>query len=330
MAETKESSDSLRESSDILKDAVKNYLWTEKYRPQTVEDCILPTSTKNLFRQQRDSGVVQNMLLFGGHGMGKSTVSLALCKEINADVLFMNCSKDNSVADVRTKIFNFASSMSLTGNHRVFLGDEFDYISKEGQAALRGVIESTANSCRFIFTCNFVSKIIDPLKSRLQMVDFKIQPEQKADLATQFMKRCIMILETEGVKFDKKALAFLIQKHYPDFRKVIQELQRAFNSHGKIDESIMMSSSGEISEYIKALKAKDFKAARKWIAETYTTPEDFFKSMYRHIYDIFAQDSIAQAILTLNGYQIKHVTAIDPELNMSALTIELMSQCQTK
>lgn len=259
-----------------------------------------------------------------------TTVTLALCKEIGADVLFMNCSKDNSVTDVRTKIFNFATSMSLTGNHRVFLGDEFDYISKDGQAALRGVIEQTVNSCRYIFTCNFLSKIIDPLKSRLQLVDFKVQPEHKAELATQFMNRCMMILETEKVQFNKKALAFLIQRHYPDFRKVIQELQRAYNANGKIDESVMAVSSGEVSEYIKALKAKDFKAARKWIAETYTSPEDFFKSMYRHIYDVFAQDSIAQAILTLNTYQIKHVTAIDPELNLSALTVELMSQCNFK
>jgi DNA polymerase III delta prime subunit len=313
-----------------VKDDVKDYLWTEKYRPQKIDDCILPESIKNMFRQQRDSGTVQNMLLFGTHGTGKSTISTALCKEINADLLFMNCSKDNSVADVRTKIYSFASSMSLTGNHRVFLGDEFDYISKEGQAALRGVIEQTANSCRFIFTCNFLSKIIDPLKSRLMMIDFKSQPSEKAALATQFMDRCMMILETEGVKFNKKALAFLIQKHYPDFRKCIQELQRAFNSVGVIDESIMMSGTGEIKEYIKALREKDYKAARKWIAETYTTPEDFFRALYKHVYDIFDPSSIAQAILTLNTYQIQHVSAIDPELNMGAMTVELMGQCNFK
>lgn len=314
-----------------MSDDLKNMLWEEKYRPQVVEDCILPQKTKTYFLKQRDIGVVNNMLLAGSHGVGKTTVARALCNELNADVLFMNCSKDNSVEDVRTKINNFATSMSLSGAARVFIGDEFDYVSPNGQAALRGLIEQTSNSCRFIFTCNYLFKIIDPLKSsRLDVVDFKISPKDKPDLAMQFMTRCMMILEKENIKFDKKALALLIQKNYPDYRKTLKQLQKAAMTVGEINEEIFYQENVEISDYVKALKGKDYKAARKWIGETFISPEDFFSFLFSNINTIFAEDSLAQAILTLNEYQYKHAFVVDQELNLSALTVQLMAQCNTR
>jgi replication factor C small subunit len=260
-----------------------------------------------------------------------TTVARALCNELKADVLFMNCSKDNSVEDVRTKINSFASSMSLTGNARVFIGDEFDYVSPNGQAALRGLIEQTSNSCRFIFTCNYLHKIIDPLKSsRLDVVDFKIAPKDKPDLAMQFMNRCMMILDSEKIKYDKKTLALLIQKNYPDYRKTLKQLQKSAMIIGEINEEIFYQENVEITDYIKALKAKDYKTARKWIGETFISPEDFFSILFKNITLIVKDDSLAQAILTLNDYQYKHAFAIDPELNLSALTVQLMAQCNMR
>lgn len=314
-----------------LNEDLKNMLWEEKYRPQTVDDCILPKKTKAYFIKQRDTGSVNNMLLAGSHGVGKTTVARALCNELKADVLFMNCSKDNSVEDVRTKINTFASSMSLTGNARVFIGDEFDYVSPNGQAALRGLIEQTSNSCRFIFTCNYLHKIIDPLKSsRLDVVDFKIAPKDKPDLAMQFMNRCMMILDSEKIKYDKKTLALLIQKNYPDYRKTLKQLQKSAMIIGEINEEIFYQENVEITDYIKALKAKDYKTARKWIGETFISPEDFFSILFKNITLIVKDDSLAQAILTLNDYQYKHAFAIDAELNLSALTVQLMAQCNMR
>lgn len=302
-------------------------VWVEKYRPQTIEECIIPAGTKKFFDEMRKTGDIQNMLLSGTHGVGKTTIAKALCNEVGAETMFINCSKDNSVDDVRTKINSFSSNCSLMGNGlKVVIGDEFDHFSQQGQAALRGVIEACSDNCRFIFTCNFPNKIIDPLKSRLLFVDFKLSPSIKADVAKQFMARCAVILKDEGVKFDPKVLAALIMKYFPDFRKVLHVLQQA-SMIGDIDISVLSQAQGEFGPYIEALKKKDYKTCRHWIAENSVESADFFSSMFKSVNDIFAPDSLAQAILALHKAQVDHAFVVDEELSLSALTIELMSQC---
>lgn len=308
-------------------DASKNALWVEKYRPQIIEDCILPASTKKFFDEMRKTGDIQNMLLSGTHGTGKTTIAKALCNEVGAETMFINCSKDNSIDDVRTKINSFSSSCSLMGNGlKVVIGDEFDYFSPNGQAALRGVIEAVSGNCRFIFTCNFPNKVLEELKSRLLFVDFKMNPKIKPEMAKQFMNRCVKILDGEGVEYEPKVLATLIRKYFPDYRKILHVLQQAAMI-GKIDISVLSQAQGEFGPYIEALKTKDYTICRKWIAENAVDSSDFFRTMFLKVNDIFAPDSLAQAILTLNEAQYKHAFVVDEELSLSALTIELMSQC---
>lgn len=306
----------------------KNALWVEKYRPTKIDDCILPEVTKKFFKEQLATGDIQNMLLTGSHGVGKTTVAKALCDEIGADTMFLNCSKDSSIDDVRTRINSFASSMSLVTKSgvKVIIGDEFEYMSAHGQAALRGVIEQVSKNCRFIFTCNFPNKVIDPLRSRLTLVDFKIPNKFKSEIAKQFMKRCCLILDEEGVKYDKKVLAMIITKHFPDFRKVLQMLQQA-SMLGEIDISLLQNSEGDMGPYINALKQKDFKACRQWIGENSIDSSDFFHTMFVRVNEIFHPDSFAPAILLLQEGQVEHSIVVDEELSLSALTIKLMSQC---
>lgn len=306
-------------------------LWVESYRPKKIQDCILPEDIKKFFQAQADSGDVQNMLLSGGHGVGKTTSARALCEEIGADYMFMNCSKNNSIEDLRGKIESFSSSMSLQGGQKVLIGDEFDHFSPKGQAALRGVIEAVSNNCRFIFTCNYANKIIEPLKnSRLNIVNFTVPNKEKGALAVQFMKRCCKILDAEGVKYDKKVLSAFVKKHFPDFRRTIQELHRAQMINGEINKDILHQSEGELGPYIKSLKERDYKAARNYITESTIDPGDFFSGLFNSLDTFVDSKNLAEAILLLNKYQYNHAFAVDPELNMAALTIELMGTCNFK
>ena len=315
----------------MISSPAKNALWVEKYRPQTIEDCIIPDSTKKFFQEMKKTGDIQNMLISGSHGVGKTTIAKALCNEIGADTLFLNCSKDRGIGTLQTKIAGFSSSMSLTATSglKVIIGDEFEYFTPEGQAALRGLIEQVSKNCRFIFTCNFPNKVIEPLRSRLLAVDFKIPNAAKPEMAKMFMKRCCSILDAEGVKYEKEVLAHIIRKHFPDFRKVLQVLQQA-SMLGEIDISLLDTADGDFGPYITGLKAKDYKACRKWIGENAIDPSDFFHTLFTSVSDIFTQDSLAQAILLLHKGQVEHIQALDEELSLSALTVELMSQCNFK
>lgn len=311
-----------------MKDREKKLLWVEKYRPMTIDECILPDSIKKYFRKMVEDKDVQNMLLSGSHGIGKTTIAKALCNELEADMMFLNCSKERGIDDVRVKINNFASSMSLYGGIKVIICDEADYLTADAQAALRGVIENVSSNCRFVFTCNYPNKIFAPLKSRLLTVDFTFKPSLKPELAKQFMQRTAKILKDENVKFDKAALAGVIRKHFPDFRKVVQTCQHA-STMGELDASFLQEGVSEYGPYISALKARDFRKARKWIGETAIDPADFFHTIDQQVTEIFDPKSYAQAIMILNEGQFKHAFAVDEDLSIAAVTLELM-QCTFK
>jgi DNA polymerase III delta prime subunit len=315
-----------------LKEKTKEgMLWYTKYRPQTIEQCILPEELKQLFTNIVKNNNVPNMLFSGPPGIGKTTVAKAIVNELDMDMLFMNCSKDSSVDEVRVSIDRFTNSMSLRNRHKVFVGDEFDYFSPNGQAALRGVIESVSNNCRFILTCNYANKIIKEIREgRVEVIHFRIKKADRPNVAGQFMKRCCEILDEEGLKYDKKVLAALVGKQFPNFRKILSMLQRASITRGEITPEILNDVDSDITGYVVALKNRDFKTARTFITESAVEPADLFSGLYKTLNDVFDEDSIALAIKLLNDYQYKNAFVADPDLNLASLTVELMGQCNFK
>ena len=302
----------------------EHFLWSEKYRPKRVKDCILPDNMKDFFSAQVREGQIQNMLFCGSHGTGKTTTARAIADEIGADVLFINCSKDNGIEQMRSRISGTATTVSLVGKPKIIICDEFDYFSPNGQAAARGVIEEVAANCRFIMTCNYPAKIIEPLRSRLIIQDFSIANEMKPALAKQFFKRCCEILEAEGVTYDKKAVADFIMIHFPDYRKVVSELQRAALAGGQVNAETLNAERADVAAYLKAIEKKDFKAARKFIGEMSMSPADFITALYEEIPNVITDSRLGNAIILLNDYQFKNAMVANPTLNLSALTIELM------
>ena len=246
---------------------MQHLLWTESHRPKTIEECILPDRLKKPFQEYVNSKKIPHLLLSGGAGVGKTTVAKAMCNQIDADYIMINGSDESGIDVFRTKIKDFASSMSFTGGRKVIIIDEADYLNPNStQPALRNAMEEFASNCSFIFTCNFKNRIIDPLHSRCAVVDFTLKNEDKTKMATQFFKRIQLILQSEKVEYEDKVIAELIKKHFPDFRRILNELQR-YSQFGKIDVGIL-THIGEVSiaEIIKHLKNKDFGAIRKWVA----------------------------------------------------------------
>lgn len=301
----------------------EHFLWSEKYRPKKVDDCILPDSMKKFFKSQIAQGQIQNMLFCGSHGTGKTTCARAMADEIGADVLFINCSKDNGIDQMRNRISSMATTVSLIGKPKIVIADEFDYFSPAGQAAARGVIEEVASNCRFIMTCNYPAKIIEPLRSRLVIQDFTIEGHLKPALAKQFFKRCCNILENESIPYDKKALADFILVHFPDYRKVVSELQRA-SCAGEVNATTLHNEKSDISIYLDAIKRKSFGDARKFIGEMNMSPADFITAIYEEIPNVMNDHRLGNAIVLLNDYQYKNAMVQNPTLNLAALTIELM------
>ena len=313
----------------------KDFLWVEKYRPKQIKDCILPEDTKKTFLEFLKQGEIPNLLLSGTAGTGKTTVARALCEELGADYIVINGSDEGRQIDtLRGKIKNFASTVSLTesANHKVVIIDEADYTNADSvQPALRNFLETFHNNCRFIFTCNYKAKIIKPLHSRCTVIDFRIVNGQRIKTATAFMERCSKILDDEEVPFDKKILAELIQKHYPDFRRTINELQR-YSVRGKIDSGILFSMS-EVShkELLSSLKEKRFNDMRKWVVQNLDKePAFLFRSIYDVLYKALSPNSIPQAILIIAGYQYKAAFVADQEINMVACLTEIMAGCKFK
>jgi len=314
---------------------MSDFLWVEKYRPKRISECILTEDLKNTFTQFVKQKEIPNLLLSGSAGTGKTTVAKALCEELGCDYIVINGSDEGRQIDtVRNKIKNFASTVSLTEdkNHKVIIIDEADYMNAESvQPALRNFIEAFYKNCRFIFTCNFKNKIIEPLHSRCTVIDFKITNGQRVKTATKFMDRLCDILKEEKIEYDKKVLAELIQKHYPDFRRTINELQR-YSVRGKIDSGILYNLSEVNSkELIKTLKEKRFNDMRKWVVQNLDKePSHLFRTLYDTLYTTLDPKSIPQAILIIAGYQYKSAFVADQEINMIACLTEIMAGCKFK
>ena len=314
---------------------MSEYLWVEKYRPKKIEDCILSQDIKETFSQFLSQKEIPNLLLSGTAGTGKTTVAKALCEELGADYIVINGSDEGRQIDtLRHKIKNFASTVSLTetSNHKVVIIDEADYMNADSvQPALRNFIETFYNNCRFIFTCNYKNKIIPALHSRCTVIDFTIKNGQKVKTAKSFMERMSNLLTDENIEFDKKVLAELIQKYYPDFRRTINELQR-YSVRGKIDSGILFSlSEANNKELVKTLKDKKFNDMRKWVVNNIDKePASLFRGIYDVMYEALDKNSIPQAILIIAGYQYKAAFVADQEINMVACLTEIMASCKFK
>jgi DNA polymerase III delta prime subunit len=310
----------------------KQMLWVEKYRPHKIEDCILPDSIKTTFQEYVNRKEIPNLLLAGSAGVGKTTIAKALCDEIGCDYIIINGSDESGIDTFRNKIKNYASSMSLSGGRKVIIIDEADYLNPNStQPALRGAIEEFSVNCSFIFTCNFKNRIIEPLHSRCSVVEFKIQNGQKAKMASQFFKRVEWILSQEGVTYDKEVVAAVVMKHFPDNRRVLNELQR-YSVSGTIDKGILAAVSDvQITDLIKAIKGKDFGSARKWVTNNLDSDSaTVLRKIYDSMYDFLKPDSIPQAVLVLAKYQYQSAFVADQEINMMACLTEMMVECEFK
>lgn len=311
---------------------MNEFLWVEKYRPRTIEECILPFQIKKEFTEILKQKELQNMMFTGTAGVGKTTVAKALCNELDLDYLVINGSEESGIDTLRNKIKQFASSVSLSGGYKVVILDEADYLNPQStQPALRGFIEEFSANCRFILTCNFKNRIIEPLHSRCSVVEFAMPKKEKEMLASSFMNRVMMILRQEQINSEPAVLAELIMKHFPDFRRTINELQR-YSTHGIIDSGILINVSDiAIDSLMDALKIKDFKKMRQWVADNIDIePASMFRKIYDNMNDHVEPQSIPQLVLILADYQYKNSFVADHELNMVACLTEVMAGVKFK
>ena len=310
----------------------EDFLWVEKYRPKTIEDCILPESTKKTFLQFLNKGEIPNMLLAGPAGCGKTTVAKALCNQLGVDVYVINGSDEGRFLDtVRNNAKNFASTVSLSSDskHKVIIIDEADNTTPDVQLLLRASIEEFSNNCRFIFTCNYKNKIIEPLHSRCAVIEFGITGKQKPAIAAQFFKRLISILDDERIEADKKVLLELINKHFPDWRRVLNECQR-YSVGGTIDAGILAHFSDvKVNDLIKNLKEKDFKEVRKWCVNNLDNdPAVLLRRIYDSLSTSLIPSSFPAAVLILAKYQYQIAFVADQEINLLACLTEIMVECK--
>jgi DNA polymerase III delta prime subunit len=311
-----------------------DFLFVERYRPQVIDDCILPDETKKTFKEFVEKGEIPNLLLAGPPGIGKTTIAKALCNELGADFYVINGSDEGRFLDtVRNQAKNFASTVSLTGSskHKVIIIDEADNTGNDVQLLLRANIEAFYNNCRFIFTCNYKNKIIEPLHSRCAVIDFTIKGKQKVQLAGSFFKRLQTILEEEKIEYDQKVVAELVSKHFPDFRRVLNECQR-YSTGGKIDAGILASFSDvSVSELIKYLKEKNFTEVRKWVTSNLDNDSAvILRRVYDALYDALVPGSIPSAVLVIAKYQYQCAFVADQEINLLAALTEIMVECEFK
>ena len=313
---------------------MSDFIWVEKYRPKTIDDCILPQSIKNTFKDFVKSGQIPNMLLSGPPGIGKTTVAKALCHELGVDYYVINGSDEGRFLDtVRNNAKNFASTVSLSSDakHKIIIIDEADNTGNDVQLLLRAFIEEFSNNCRFIFTCNYKNKIIEPLHSRCSVIDFGIKGKEKAEVAHTFFKRLNSILEAEGSNADKKVLAELINKHFPDWRRVLNECQR-YSISGKIDSGILVHfSEVKVNDLLKNLKEKNFPEVRKWVVDNLDNdPSVLLRHVYDALFDALENPSVAAAVLIIARYQYQIAFVSDQEINLLAALTEIMVECNFK
>ena len=310
---------------------MKQILWVEKYRPRKIEDCILPPAIKKSFSEFVKNKEIPNLLLSGGPGVGKTTVARALCEQLETDYLIINGSEESGIDVLRNKIKSFASTVSLTGGTKVVILDEADYLNPQStQPALRGFIEEFHNNCRFIFTANYKNRIIEPLHSRCSVIEFKINGNRDK-LAYELLNRCGNILDEENIKYDNKVVAELIMKHFPDNRRVLNELQR-YSAAGEIDSGILVNLSDiNLKELTLHLKNKEFTKVRKWVVDNIDNdPTKIFRKIYDNLYYTMEPSTIPSAIILIGQYQYKSAFVADQEINLLACLTEIMSQCRFK
>jgi len=307
-------------------------LWVEKYRPSKISDCILTDDLKTTFQTFVNEGHVPNLLLSGGPGVGKTTIAKAMLKELDATYMMINGSEESGIDVLRNKIKNFASTVSMDGKRKFVILDEADYLNPQStQPALRGFIEEFHKNCGFILTCNFKNRIIEPLHSRCSGIEFRIPKSQKPILANEFFKRVTTILTQENVQFEPKAVAGVVEKYFPDWRRVLNELQR-YSASGTIDSGILVNiSETNMRDLVSFLKDKDFKSIRKWVANNLDNdPSRMYRKVYDTLYDEIDPNTVPHMVLAVADYSYKSAFVADQEINMLAFMIEIMSQVRFK
>jgi len=311
---------------------MEKFLWVEKYRPTTVDECILPSNLKQTFKEFVKQKTIPNLILSGGAGVGKTTIAKAMINEIGATSMMINGSEESGIDILRTKIKNFASTSSLEGGRKYLILDESDYLNPQStQPALRGFMEEFHKNCGFILTCNYKNRLIQPLHSRCSGVDFKIPKEERPQLATAFFKRVKSILEQEGIKHDDKVILELITKYFPDWRRTLNELQK-YSVSGQIDSGILVNlSEVSINELMDALKKKEFTVVRKWIVNNLDNdPNRMYRLVYDSLYNYLDGSTIPHAVLIIGKYSYQSAFVADQEINMLACMTELMSTVKFK
>ena len=308
----------------------EEFLWVEKYRPRYIDDCILPQETKKIFLDFVNNKEIPNLLLCGTSGVGKTTVAKALCNELGADWVLINGSEERNIDTLRVKVKQFASTISLSGGPKIVILDEADYLNPQStQPALRGFIEEFSKNCRFIFTCNYKNRIIQPLHSRCSVIDFTIEANQKPQIAAQIFQRILQILTDEKVEYNEKVVVEVVNKFFPDFRRMLNEIQK-YSASGKIDSGILANLDDEsLKELLNFIKEKEFSKMRKWVAlNIHNDPQTIYRKIYDSFFTKFENNSVPQAIIILSDYTYKSAFVADQEVNMVACLTELMMECK--
>jgi replication factor C small subunit len=308
-----------------------DFMWSTKYRPRTVDECVLSDEIKSLAKGYLSQGRLPNLLFSGSAGIGKTTLALAMCEEIKADFMIINASSESGIDTIRNQVTQFASTASFSDAKKVIILDEADFLSPNAQAALRNVTESCSKNASFIFTCNFKNRIIEAIHSRCANIEFKIPNQEKATLAVQMLKRIQAILDQENVTYEKKVLAELIQRYFPDFRRLMNELQR-YSASGNIDTGILINMSEEsFNELLKNLKDKKYNLVRQWVAQNSDVDSTkLFEDLYNKASEKIEAKSIPELVLILAKYQYQAAFVADSQINTMAALTEIMMQCQIK